>query len=57
MQQNNVYKTRKDDAEKKIYDTNDKAYQLLKMSYSSIAFGLVNQVKTKDLNDGNAFIA
>ena len=50
-------KTTNDDAIKKIYDLNDKAYQLLVMSCSGIAFGLVNQAKTNDLQDGNAYLA
>ena len=52
-----IYETTNDDAIKKIYDLNDKAYQLLVMSCSGIAFGLVNQAKTNDLQDGNAYLA
>jgi hypothetical protein len=43
--------------QKTIYEANDRAYQLLVMSCSGIAFGLVNQAKTKDLADGDAFLA
>ncbi len=42
---------------KAIYKANDKAYQLLIMSCSGIAFGLVNQAKTDKHRDGNAFRA
>ena len=52
-----VYETSKDADEKKIYERNDKAYQLLVMSCDGMAFGLVNKAKTKDLMDGNAFLA
>ena len=44
-------------AEKAIYEANDKAYQLLIMSCSGIAFGLVNQAKTDEHRDGDAFMA
>ena len=54
---NAVCKTSKDAKEKKIYKRNDKVYQLLIMSCDSMAFGLVNKAKTKDLMDGNAFLA
>ena len=43
--------------QKAIYEANDKAYQLLVMSCSGIAFGLVNQAKTKSHADGDAFMA
>ena len=52
-----VYETSKDADEKKIYERNDKAYQLLVMSCNGMAFGLVNKAKTKDHMDGNAFLA
>jgi hypothetical protein len=40
-----------------IYEENNKAYQLLVMSCNGMAFGLVNKAKTKDLKDGNVFLA
>ncbi len=43
--------------QKAICKANDKAYQLLVMSCSGIAFGLVNQAKTKSYADGDAFMA
>ena len=43
--------------EKAIYEANDKAYQLLIMSCSGIAFGLVNQAKTDKHHDGDAYMA
>ena len=52
-----TYKTTNNNAIKKLYDLNNKAYQLLVMSCSGIAFGLVNQAKTTDLQDGDAFLA
>ena len=52
-----VYETTATEKERKIYETNDRAYQLLIISCTGIAFGLVNQAKTKDLIDGNAFMA
>ena len=52
-----IYETTATDKEKKIYEANDRAYQLLIVSCTGIAFGLVNQAKTKDLIDGDAFMA
>jgi len=52
-----VYEASTDANVKKIYENNDKAYQLLVMSCNGIAFGLVNQAKTTDLEDGNAYLA
>ena len=52
-----VYETTATEKERKIYKTNDRAYQLLIISCTGIAFGLVNQAKTKDLIDGNTFMA
>ena len=52
-----IYETTAKDKEKKIYEANDRAYQLLIVSCTGIAFGLVNQAKTKDLIDGDAFMA
>ena len=52
-----TYATYATDAEKKIYEANDKAYQQLIMSCTGIAFGLVTQAKTAQLIDGDAFLA
>ena len=52
-----VYETTDKDDVKKIYEMNDRAYQLLIMSCTGIAFGLVNQAKTKNHQDGDAFLA
>ena len=52
-----VYETTATEKERKIYETNDRAYQLLIISCTGIAFGLVNQAKTKDLINGNALMA
>lgn len=52
-----VYETTATEKERKVYETNDRAYQLLIISCTGIAFGLVNQAKTKDLIDGDAFMA
>ena len=46
-----------DDKKKKKYELNDKAHQLLILSVSGIAFGIVNSSKTYDLMDGDAFLA
>jgi hypothetical protein len=48
------YKVKTDKGVRAIYEANDKAYQLLIMSCTGIAFGLVNQAKTKTLIDGDA---
>ena len=42
---------------KAVYKAYNKAYQLLVMSCSGIAFGLVNQAKAKSHADGNTFMA
>ena len=52
-----AYLVSTDDDEKKKYELNDKAYQLLILSVSGIAFGIVNSAKTDDLMDGDAFLA
>ena len=52
-----VYETSKDAEEKKMYERDDKAYQLLVMSCDGMAFSLFNKAKTKDLMDSNAFLA
>ena len=52
-----VYEASMDANVKKIYKNNNKAYQLLIMSCNGIAFGLVNQAKTTDHEDGNAYLA
>jgi hypothetical protein len=41
----------------RIYVANDKVYQLLIMSCTGIAFGLVNQAKAKTLIDDDAYMA
>ena len=51
------YAASNDAEEKKIYELNDKAYHLLIMSCSGIAFWLVHQAKTKRLMDGDAYLA
>jgi hypothetical protein len=53
-----AYLVSTDDDEKKKYELNDhKAYQLLILSVSDIAFGIVNSAKTDDLMGGDAFLA
>ena len=52
-----VYATTNDDKVKETYERNDKAFQFLILSCSGIAFGLVNQAKTRDLMDGDAYKA
>ncbi len=51
------YANMKDKNIKVIYKTNNKVYQFLIMSCIGIAFGLVNQAKTKTLINGKAFLA
>ena len=52
-----TYKTSVDAEERKVYEANDKVFQKLMMCCTGIAFGLVNQAKTKRLRDGDAFMA
>ena len=51
-----VYKTSALEEEKLIYKAYSRAYQLFIVSCIGIAFGLVNQAKTKDLIDRGAFV-
>ena len=51
-----VYETTDKDDVKKIYEMNNHAYQLLVTSCTGIAFRLVNQAKTKNHQDGDAFL-
>ena len=53
---NEYYKTT-DKVMKSTYEANDRIFQFLMMSCSSIAFGLVNQAKTATLKDGDAYLA
>ena len=48
------YEVETDKGVSAIYEANNKAYQLLIMSCTGIAFGIVNQAKTKTLIDGDA---
>ena len=52
-----TYEKTSDDAVKKIYEMNDRAYQYLLMSVDGIAFGMVEIARTDDHEDGNAFLA
>ena len=51
-----VYETTATEKVRKVYETSNRAYQLLIISCNGIAFGLVNQAKTNDLIDGDAFM-
>ena len=51
------YKAETDKGVRAIYEANDKAYQLLIMNCTRIAFGIVNQAKTKKLIDSYADMA
>ena len=53
---NDAYLVSTDDDEKKKYEWNNKAYQLLILSVSGIAFEIINLAKTDDLMDGDAFL-
>ena len=50
------YKVETDKGVRAIYKANNKAYQLLIMSCTGIAFGLVNQAKTKTWIDDDAYM-
>lgn len=44
-------------ADKKVYQANDKAHQLLVMSYADLAYGFIYNARTKNLKDRDAFLA
>ena len=52
-----VYETTETEKERKVYETINRAYQHLIVSCTGIAFGLVDQAKTKDPIDSDAFMA
>ena len=52
-----TYMKTTDDAVKKIYKMNDRAYQHLLICVDGIAFGIVEQARTDENEDGNAFLA
>ena len=52
-----LYATTATAEQKKIYEANDKAFQLLVLSCVDSAFGFICNARTKDLKDGDAFLA
>ena len=52
-----IYATSATAEQKKIYEANDKAFQLLVLSCVNSAFGFICNARTQDLKDGDAFLA